>query len=163
MLVGSSVANRPIKLSVEAEALASLVRALSAISLMFIIMVTPWAILQVMMKKFTVTNRPKSFNSNKRGCLRTITFDNADKNICRLSLPSPWTSHPPPSTSPSTSSSLVSISAVPSSSGSWTPACEGLWTSRFMSWWETALHNLSLLSPCHGQTQTINLLIISLL
>ena len=53
MLVGSSVANRPIKLSVEAEALASLVRALSAISLMFIIMVTPWAILQVMMKKFT--------------------------------------------------------------------------------------------------------------
>ena len=60
MLVGSSVANRPIKLSVEAEALASLVRALSAISLMFIIMVTPWAILQVMMKKLAVTNKSKS-------------------------------------------------------------------------------------------------------
>ena len=47
MLLGSSVANRPIKLSLEAETTASVVRSLSAVSLMFIIMVTPWAILQV--------------------------------------------------------------------------------------------------------------------
>lgn len=47
MLLGSSVANKPIRLSLEAETLASLVRSLSAISLTFIIMVTPWAILQV--------------------------------------------------------------------------------------------------------------------
>ena len=46
MLLGSAAA-RPVKLSVEAETMASLVRSLSAISLTFIIMVTPWAILQV--------------------------------------------------------------------------------------------------------------------
>ena len=50
MLLGSSVANRPIKLSLEAETTASVVRSLSAVSLMFIIMVTPWAILQVSRK-----------------------------------------------------------------------------------------------------------------
>lgn len=47
VLLGSSVANKPIKLSLEAETTASVVRSLSAVSLMFIIMVTPWAILQV--------------------------------------------------------------------------------------------------------------------
>ena len=46
VLLGSSVANKPIKLSLEAETTASVVRSLSAVSLMFIIMVTPWAILQ---------------------------------------------------------------------------------------------------------------------
>ena len=51
MLLGSSVANRPIKLSLEAETTASVVRSLSAVSLMFIIMVTPWAILQVSTSK----------------------------------------------------------------------------------------------------------------
>ena len=47
MLLGSQAARRPIRLSVEADTLASLVRSLSAVSLTFIIMVTPWAILQV--------------------------------------------------------------------------------------------------------------------
>ena len=46
MLLGSQAARRPIRLSVEADILASLVRSLSAVSLTFIIMVTPWAILQ---------------------------------------------------------------------------------------------------------------------
>ena len=47
MLIASTVARRPVQLSVEAESLASLVRSLSAISLSFIILVTPWSILQV--------------------------------------------------------------------------------------------------------------------
>ena len=47
MLIGSAVANRPVQISQEAESIASLVRCLSAISLTFIIMVTPWSILQV--------------------------------------------------------------------------------------------------------------------
>jgi uncharacterized BrkB/YihY/UPF0761 family membrane protein len=47
MLIGSSVASRPIQLSQEADSAASLVRCLSAISLTFIIVVTPWSILQV--------------------------------------------------------------------------------------------------------------------
>ena len=47
MLLGKAAEKRPLKLSVEAETMASLVRSLSAISLTFIIMVTPWAILQV--------------------------------------------------------------------------------------------------------------------
>ena len=47
MMIGSAVARQPIKLSEEAESLASLVRSLSAISLSFIILVTPWSILQV--------------------------------------------------------------------------------------------------------------------
>ena len=46
MLLGSQAARRPIRLTVEADTLASLVRSLSAVSLTFIIMVTPWAILQ---------------------------------------------------------------------------------------------------------------------
>ena len=46
MLLGSQAARRPIRLSVEADTVASLVRSLSAVSLTFIIMVTPWAILQ---------------------------------------------------------------------------------------------------------------------
>ena len=47
MMLGTQAARRPIKLTEEAETLASLVRSLSAVSLTFIIMVTPWAILQV--------------------------------------------------------------------------------------------------------------------
>ena len=46
MLLGSQAARRPIRLSEEADTLASLLRSLSAVSLTFIIMVTPWAILQ---------------------------------------------------------------------------------------------------------------------
>ena len=46
MLLGSQAARRPIRLTEEADTLASLVRSLSAVSLTFIIMVTPWAILQ---------------------------------------------------------------------------------------------------------------------
>ena len=47
MLIGSAVARQPLQLSKEAENVASLVRSLSAISLAFIILVTPWSILQV--------------------------------------------------------------------------------------------------------------------
>ena len=47
MLIASKVASRPIQLSMEAEVMASLVRSLSAISLSYIILVTPWSILQV--------------------------------------------------------------------------------------------------------------------
>ena len=57
MLLGSSVANRRIKLSLEAETTASVVRSLSAVSLMFIIMVTPWAILQVSSSQSEPENR----------------------------------------------------------------------------------------------------------
>ena len=45
MLIGSEVARRPIKLSMVAESLASLVQSPKAISLTFIILVTPWSIL----------------------------------------------------------------------------------------------------------------------
>ena len=47
MLIWSAVARHPLKLSKEAENVASLVRSLAAISLAFIILVTPWSILQV--------------------------------------------------------------------------------------------------------------------
>ena len=46
-LIGSAVASRPVQLSDEADSIASLDRCLSAISLTFIIVVTPWSILQV--------------------------------------------------------------------------------------------------------------------
>ena len=47
MMIGSSIASQPVRLSEEAENVSSLVRSLSAISLTFIILVTPWSILQV--------------------------------------------------------------------------------------------------------------------
>ena len=47
LIDGSTMANRPIELSQEADNTASLIRSLSAISLMFIIVVTPRSILQV--------------------------------------------------------------------------------------------------------------------
>ena len=46
-LIGSTMANRPIRLSQEEDNKESLIRSLSAISLTFIIVVTPWSILQV--------------------------------------------------------------------------------------------------------------------
>jgi len=47
MLVGTSLANQPLRLSEEAQNTESLIRCLSALSLAFIIVVTPWSILQV--------------------------------------------------------------------------------------------------------------------
>jgi hypothetical protein len=62
MMIGSAVARRPINLSEEAESMASLVRSLSAISLSFIILVTPWSILQVITsvtrEQVSITGRP---------------------------------------------------------------------------------------------------------
>jgi hypothetical protein len=46
-LIGSTMAKRPIRLSQEEDNKESLIRSLSAISLTFIIVVTPWSILQV--------------------------------------------------------------------------------------------------------------------
>ena len=47
LMIGSSLASQPVRFSEEAENVSSLVRSLSAISMSFIILVTPWSILQV--------------------------------------------------------------------------------------------------------------------